>query len=107
MNWLEIGANIASILTAFVAVVVSVSYAVDRSIKRRKVEDYLIGERDANPRRYGPNDHGRRSTMHLVAAMKIPEDEILHAAFRSKKIKASPATGAGTTRADAIWLEAK
>ncbi len=105
MGSLEICSQIAEIVTAIVAFLVSAYYFIDLCVKRRRLVDYLKKEKDTKPRRYDPGDNGRRSTWHLVAALRMSEDEILKAAFRSDKIKCSPAKAAGITRAEAVWLE--
>jgi hypothetical protein len=105
MTTLETSAAICEILTAVIAVMASLLYGVGFLWRRHELVKYLKDEYNAKPRRYGPDDHARRSVMHCVAALRMSEDEILRAAFWSKKIESTPAVGAGTTRAEAIWLE--
>jgi hypothetical protein len=107
MITLERTAQICEILTAITAVTASILYGVARLWRRHKLVKYLKDEYTAKPRRYDPGDHGRRSTIHCVSALRMSEEEILRAAFWSGRIKSTPAVGAGTTRADAIWLEYK
>jgi|307.fasta_scaffold165389_2 hypothetical protein len=107
MSWLETGASIAEIGTAVVAVGGGTLYAISLVQKRAALERYLKQEWEAKPRRYGPGDNARRTSKHLVAALKMSEEEILRAAFRSKRIRPSPEMDPVTKHAKGVFLEYK
>jgi hypothetical protein len=88
MNWLEISAQIAEIGTAVVAIVGGGSYAINLVRKRIALENYLRKQKQEKP--LGRDDHGRRTIKHLVAYLKMSDEEVLKAAFRSKKIDPKP-----------------
>ncbi|MDV4159308.1 hypothetical protein [Rhizobium brockwellii] len=77
---LEVIANLASILTALVAVWAFGHYQLTRWRHRRRLEEYLRGERGMG------YDGGQRTVLHLVAQLGMSEAEIIDAAFRSKVI---------------------
>lgn len=60
---LEVVANLASVLTAGVAVWAFGFYQVSRRTRRRRLEEYLQGERGTG------NDGGQRTVLHLVAQL--------------------------------------
>lgn len=79
-------ANLATILTAAVAVFWS-GYAVfDRCRKRRKLEDYLLKKWRAYDSKTD-NGHYRHTIVHVMTELGLTEDEVLQASFRSNKIK--------------------
>jgi hypothetical protein len=88
MNWLEVGAQIAEIGTAVVAIIGSGLYALNLVRKRIALEKYLRAQKREKP--FGADDHGRRTIKHLVAHLKMSDEEVLKAAFRSKKIDPKP-----------------
>ncbi|MBT3808809.1 MAG: hypothetical protein HOL07_11775 [Rhodospirillaceae bacterium] len=73
-------ANFAAIATAFVALVGSGWYVVERCKKKHRLEAYLKAERDKGA------DKGQRSVLHLIARVGLTEQEILQVSFRSKHI---------------------
>ncbi|MGO4167959.1 hypothetical protein [uncultured Novosphingobium sp.] len=74
----------AAILTALVATVAYGRYWLAQRACREALETYLKEEK----RR--ATDEGRRSVMHLMANLAMTEAEVLHAGFRSDRIKAVP-----------------
>lgn len=101
MGLLETTASIASILTALIAVGAALLFWWDSARKRWKLEAYLKQERAAAK----PPKVGRHSVVHLMANLSLTEAEVLHAAFRSRYIKPSPATDRETGLASEILLE--
>lgn len=78
-------ADLASILTAIVAVIWFSYGILDRCRKRRKLEDYLLKKwLDYDRTRDG---HYRHTIVHLMTELGLTEDEVLQASFRSGKIK--------------------
>jgi hypothetical protein len=76
--------KIASIGTALIAVLAYGNYRVGLWRRRRKLEAYLASEQTWESR--GP-DTGKRSLVHLMAALQMTESEIFEAAFSSRKVK--------------------
>ncbi len=64
------------------------------------LENYLRTNRDER----GPDDRGRRTVLHLMAALAMSEADILDAAFRSKHIGRKTAADPETGRAVALYL---
>ncbi len=91
---LSIVSNVASILTAFVAIGAYAIYRCERSKKRSRLENYLRAERDKG-------DKGQRTVTHLIAAVGLTEADIFDAAFASAHIKRTtrkdPETGLATS----------
>lgn len=91
LDWMD---HVASIATAAVAVVAYGQYLWRRWANRRALEAYLASV--AGTKAYGA-DKGTRSLLHLVAKLRLTEQEIFQAAFTSKKIDSSrsidPETG--------------
>jgi hypothetical protein len=83
MNWLELFANLAAILTAIVAVVAYGWYQWCICKKCRKLEAYLKLEKEKDR---DPSRQGQHNIIHLMAELGLTRDEILQASFRSKKI---------------------
>lgn len=83
INWL---ADLASILTAAVAVYWFCYSVIDRCRKRKKLEKYLLGKWKAYDSK---TDEGlyRHTIVHLMAELGLTEDEVLQASFRSGKIR--------------------
>jgi hypothetical protein len=80
MNLLEIGADIAEIATATVAVIAYSSYRLDRWRKHKAVEKYL---RDAQRL---DGDPGERSVAELICELTMTEDQVFDAVFRNKRL---------------------
>jgi hypothetical protein len=97
-KFLGIAANVASILTAFVAVIAYLSYQCERLKKRKRLEDYLREER-------GKGDKGQRTMTHLIAKVGLSEADIFNAAFTSAHIKPTTGKDSETGRASAIFFE--
>lgn len=81
---LEIAADWAAILTALVAVIVASRFYLEKRARQRALEKYL---RD---KKASPDGLDRYTVMHLMANLAMTEAEVLHAGFRSKKVKAVP-----------------
>ena len=95
---LSIASNVASILTAFVAIVAYVRYQCERSNKRRRLEQYLRDER-------GMGDKGQRTMTRLIAKVGLTESDIFDAAFSSKHIKRTIDEDPDTGLASTIFFE--
>lgn len=98
-DYLEIFANIASILTAVVATVVASYYALDRKNKRVKLENYLKAERLDNP------DRHIHTALHLMARLGLTESEILNASFASDHVIRKEHVNRDTNLTDQILFE--
>lgn len=96
---IEIVANIAAILTAAVALIVSITYTCGQKNKIKSLEDYLRTERQAG------KDKGQRSILHLVANVGLTEAEIIQASFKSRRIKRRLTTDPETDLANSILFE--
>jgi|ERR1700761_3197473 len=108
MTTLEIAASISEIATAVVALGVAIWYAYDLSKKRQKLEDYLQEQKATKPlAKDGREDHGRRTIPHIIAALKMTQEDVLHAAWRSKKIIPQPHINKQTNLVEGIYLEYK
>lgn len=92
-------AAVADVATASVAAVAYGRYLSGSTRRRRALEEYLKNER---PGKRDAGDQGRRTVLHLVSALRMSEEEILKAAFDSKRIRS---TTAETKRAAALFLE--
>jgi hypothetical protein len=79
-------ADLASILTAAVAVFWFSYTVLDRCRKRRKLEDYLLKKWRAYDPKTDKGDY-RHTIVHLMTELGLTEDEVLQASFRSVKIK--------------------
>ncbi|KZM50183.1 hypothetical protein [Labrenzia sp. OB1] len=92
---LGIVANWAAILTAVVATTAYGRFLYQQIRQRRALENHLRSEMGAG------RDSGKRTVLHLMAALSLTEAEVLSAAFRSRKI--SPAIITDTKgRADGL-----
>ena len=83
MAWescLGIIANGAAILTAAVAVFAYGRYEWRRWDKRDRLERHLKAEKAKG------ENQGQRSIKHLMAKLRMTENDILDAAFRSKRV---------------------
>ncbi len=78
--WLEFIAQLATILTAFLAVFAYGKYLLERRVKRQRVED--------NPRaqKVSGKDKGQRSLLHLAAKLRMTGQDLMDTAFRSPYI---------------------
>ena len=92
--------DIATIATACVAVVAFSQYQFARCKRVVALENYLRRDRDER----GPDDRGRRTVLHLMAALAMSEADILDAAFRSKHIGRKTAADPETGRAAALYF---
>jgi hypothetical protein len=79
-DWLEVVANIASIVTAIVVAAAWISYQLALREKRTALVDYLKREKNKKV------DKGQRSVLHLMKNLAMPKDDVLKAAFDSKHI---------------------
>lgn len=78
-------ADLSAVLTAAVAVWLWLKFVWVARTRRRKLEDYLKGER-SNP----ALDQGMRSILHLMSNLSMTEEQIYSAAFSSKVVSAVP-----------------
>lgn len=91
-------ANLASVLTAFVAVMAYVQFRVDRAAKRTRLERQLQVDK-----RKGTKS---RSILGLAIQLGISENEIVDASYRSKLIERR-AEEDERGQAIAMWLAYK
>lgn len=96
---IEYLANLASILTAIVAVCAWSLYGWSGRHKRKKLETYLKNEKQKR------QDKGQRSLLHLMANVGLTDSEILQASFKSRYIKRLLTTSAATHLANDILFE--
>jgi len=101
MNWLEMAANIAEVMTAIVAVGAYIHYRREQTRKREKLEQYLKAERAANP-----NKH-THTILHVMAEVALTNDEVLRASFQSSHIEHVIHSDRDTGLADDILLRYK
>ncbi len=80
-DFLEILANIASILTAVFAAGVSAIIWWDRTQKRRRLVEYLRDEATNHP---ATADH---TIYNIMSKKGLTQDEIIHAAFNSPHVQ--------------------
>jgi hypothetical protein len=78
---LGMASNWAAILTAIVAVWAYGRYVWIRHQKRTSLEEYLKAEKAHG------TDKGQRTILHLVAHLSMTENDVLDAAFRSKRVR--------------------
>ncbi len=97
-GWLTVGANLASILTAVVALWAYLAYRRRWAGKRKLLEDYLREERDAG------TDNGQQTIMHLIRALGLGEADILECAFSSKNIRRRVSKDQNTGEASTLYL---
>jgi hypothetical protein len=93
--------DIAEIATAFLAVFAYGRYLVGYWRRRMTLENYLKNE---YPGKRDKGDQGRRTVLHLVAELRMSEEEVLKAAFRNKRIVSTTAADPATGRAAALYL---
>lgn len=98
LDWLD---HVASIATALVAVLAYGGYVRGRWKRRRDLERYLKDERE----RATGDDKGRRTILHLVAALQMTEAYLLQAAFGSGSIYTFVGVDPVTHRADCLLLQ--
>src|SRR5215468_8802949 len=89
-------ADIAEIATAAVAIFAYARYLIGFWRRRKALEDYLKAEL---PGKRSPGDKGRRTVLHLVAALRMSEEDVLKAAFGNKRIASTTAADPETHRA--------
>lgn len=93
MAILDTIANLAEILTALIALIVSVWYWCDQRRKLCKLEDYLKANTAAH------------TILHLMARVGLTEDEILKASFKSSHIARKLHENPDTHLADSLLFE--
>ena len=81
--------DFAAIATAVVAVAAYGKYLFDRRQQRIRLENYLSTEKQLSLRRRSEAPSGKHTVLHLVARLGMSENQIVDAAFRSKKVKLS------------------
>jgi len=84
MNWLELLDQLASIFTAVAALGAWLSYLCGRRNRRLALEHYLKTEL---PDRPDGKNTGARSVPHLMAMLRMPEADVLTAAFESSLVE--------------------
>ena len=97
-DYIQLVANGSAILTAVVAVGASIIYWCDRWKKRWKLEAYLKKEKN------NEEDKGQRGIVHLTRNLAMTEQEILRAAFWSKKIDSRARKNKKTGLAEELLL---
>lgn len=88
-DWLEVVANIASIVTAIVVAAAWIFYQIQLRKKRSALVDHLKAEKEKKI------DKGQRSVLHLMRNLAMSEDDVLKAAFDSKHIEPKEKPGPG------------
>ena len=99
MTWLEVAANIASILTAGAAMIATAYYWWDQRRKRIKLENYLKVEHSEN------SNKRTHTVLHIMANVGLTEDEILRASFQSRHIRRLVHVNRDTNLADNLLFE--
>lgn len=99
MNYLETVANFASILTAIFAFAAWVYYLASRACKQSKLEDYLKKEKAKS------NGNYQHTMVHLMANLRMTEDDILRAAFDSPRVRCPVRANKDTKLATEILFE--
>lgn len=100
--------HLAGITTAIVAVLAYGGYSLRKIRRRQAVEKYLLLARNGTSgTRVVSADKGQRTLLHLSAALKMTEAEILEVAFSSKRINTLNGTDPVTKRADCLLLQHK
>jgi len=102
MSWLNAASDIATVILAIVGIGAYGWYQIDLFIRRRRLEEFLKGERKGKRHK---DDLGQRTVLFLASQLRMTEAEVLEAGFRSKKIKCVPGFDKETHRADAIFFE--
>ena len=93
-NWLEVFANLASILTAVVAVLFTLNFWLLRHRNRLRVEDYL--------QKVWREERGARVPLRIAAELDMPVEEVRAALDGSRKVKTIPVQQAGSNRVDGL-----
>src|SRR5947209_1346351 len=75
-------ANYASVITPIVGLSAWGWYEFGRWCKRRKLEQYLKGEKETET----GGDHGQRTILHVMTYVGLTESEVLQASFNSKHV---------------------
>ena len=90
MEWLRIGANIASILTSIIATGASFAYWASKRSKRTRLESYLKAKSDKSP-------NEAFSATRLMADLGMTETEVFAASLASRHVargvRRDPVTG--------------
>lgn len=90
-NWAEgvlwvlgLGANLAAIITAFIALWVWLWFRAERATRRKRLERYLLEVKSVG------DGMGQRTILHLMANLRMTEAQIFEAAFDSKLVVTVP-----------------
>lgn len=102
MAWLSAASDIATVFLAIVAVGAYAWYQLDMIRKRRRLESFLKRE---GPGKRSKSDPGHRSVLFLASQLRMTEDEVLQAGFRSRKLKCATGFDKDTHRPDVIFFE--
>jgi len=102
MNWLNAASDIATVFLAVVAIGAYGWYQLDMLLKRWRLENFL---RDEKPGKRSKTDPGHRSVLFLASQLRMTEEEVLQAGFRSKRLKCVPGFDKDTHRTDVILFE--
>lgn len=98
MSWLNVASDLATVVLAIGAIAAYGWYQIEAIMKRRALEVFLKGQIGNRTK----EDNGSRSVLFLASKLRLTEDEVIEAGFRSKKIKPVPGFDKETGRADAI-----
>jgi hypothetical protein len=86
-DWLPLVANIAAVVTGVVAALIALNVGYRRHARRVRLENYLKEQRSDDT-----GDYGIRNIVHLMGNCSMSKDQVLEAAFASRKIKSWVAT---------------
>lgn len=104
--WLSTAANIAQVVTGFVAGILGLSYVGGRRARKNLLENYLKAVKAADAKGTGLFELGRRTIAHLMAHLAMTEAQVLEAGFGNpKRVKSFPATDDKTGRAETQYFQ--
>lgn len=101
---LVVGANVPAMVTGIVAAIVGGRYLWLVRQRRMVLETYLAGERRIDEAS-GESGAGVRSVLHLMGFVSMTEQEVLDAAFASKRIRSFTHDDPTTGRSDALLFQ--
>ena len=86
-DWLEFLANVATVLTAAVAVIAYGGYRIGRKRRQWALEGHLKSlKAEVSKSKFLDHEPGEQSALRLMAELKFSEAEVLQAAFDSPRI---------------------
>ena len=98
LSWLSVASDLATVVLAVGAIGAYGWYQIEAIIRRRELEAFLKGQIGKRSK----EDDGSRSVLFLASKLRLTENEVIEAGFRSKKIKPVPGFDKESGRADAI-----